>query len=103
MDATDGLDRGRSNGNDRVLEQLATDQDYFDIAILEQLQGYGWAVGDYGGSKFRRKMPRNLHRGCSSVKDNYLTRLHHCGRRSPNHFFLGRRQVEPSSEVTYRR
>src|ERR1700733_6126680 len=103
MDAADGLDRRRANGNDGVLEQLATDQDHFYISILEQLQGYGWAVGDYSGSKFRGKMARNLYRGCSSVKDNYLTRLHHCGRRFTDHFFLVRRQVEPRCKVTYRR
>ena len=77
MDAADGLDRRRANGNDGVLEQLATDQDHFYISILEQLQGYGWAVGDDGGFEVVWDVPGDLSGGGAAVEDYDLAWLNH--------------------------
>ena len=77
VDLCDGLDCGGSDGDDGVAEEASSDEDDFNVLVVDELEGDGWAVGDDGGFEVEGDVSGDLSGGGAAVEDYDLAWLNH--------------------------
>lgn len=74
------LDRRRTAGDRRVLEDPAAEQEEFRPRVVEQGGGDGGAVGDHRAGELGRERPGDGQSGGAAVEDQRAARPHQARR-----------------------
>ena len=96
MDVSDCLHRGCADSDDGVSEEAASDEDYFDVEVVDEFQSNGGTVCDDGRFEVQRYVPRELPCRCASIEDHDLSGLDHlCRCTTDRHFTFGSNSFPP--------